>query len=110
MIGAKIVKGDADFVKEMTGFSIGGVPPLGHKEEVALFVDEDLLKFAELRLLRSFGYPLALQHAGGKVGSGAPGYLSESEVARLYRDATAGTIAAGASELVREIIFDSVDS
>ncbi|MGF6573621.1 alkylation response protein AidB-like acyl-CoA dehydrogenase [Paraburkholderia sp. GAS333] len=40
---------------------------------------------------------------------GARGYLSESESARLYRDATAGTIAAGASELVREIIFDSVD-
>ncbi|KAG8149059.1 YbaK/EbsC family protein [Burkholderia catarinensis] len=48
LIGAKIVKGDADFVKEATGFAIGGVPPLGHREEVALLVDEDLLKFDEL--------------------------------------------------------------
>ncbi|KAG8149058.1 acyl-CoA dehydrogenase family protein [Burkholderia catarinensis] len=90
---------------------------------------------AELRLLRSFGYRLVQQYAGGKLGSGdaailklrstelakraahlgaqfhgARGYQSESDVARLYRDATAGTIAAGASELMREIIFDSVDS
>lgn len=48
LIGARIVKGDADFVKEATGFAIGGVPPLGHREEVALLVDEDLLKFDEL--------------------------------------------------------------
>ncbi|RQV35413.1 YbaK/EbsC family protein [Burkholderia cenocepacia] len=48
LIGAQIVKGDADFVKETTGFAIGGVPPLGHREEVALLVDEDLLQFDEL--------------------------------------------------------------
>ncbi|MBI0328433.1 YbaK/EbsC family protein [Burkholderia plantarii] len=48
LIGAKIVKADADFVKEATGFAIGGVPPLGHKQEVALLVDEDLLGFDEL--------------------------------------------------------------
>ncbi|WP_246794945.1 YbaK/EbsC family protein [Burkholderia perseverans] len=48
LIGAKIVKADADFVKEATGFAIGGVPPLGHKQEVALLVDEDLLAFDEL--------------------------------------------------------------
>lgn len=35
---------------------------------------------------------------------GAQGYLSESAAARLYRDAMAGTIAAGASELLRDLI------
>ncbi|WP_023590046.1 acyl-CoA dehydrogenase family protein [Streptomyces thermolilacinus] len=33
--------------------------------------------------------------------------LEESAVARLYRDAAAGTIAAGASELMRELIHES---
>ena len=48
LLGAKISKADADFVKTVTGFAIGGVPPLGHKQEVTLLVDEDLLTFAEI--------------------------------------------------------------
>ncbi|WP_030800621.1 YbaK/EbsC family protein [Streptomyces sp. NRRL S-337] len=46
-LGSDITKADADFVKTKTGYTIGGVPPLGHKEELALFVDEDLLQFGE---------------------------------------------------------------
>jgi acyl-CoA dehydrogenase len=38
---------------------------------------------------------------------GAQGYLRESAVARLYRDAAAGTIAGGASEVLREAIFET---
>ncbi|KQV19259.1 MULTISPECIES: acyl-CoA dehydrogenase family protein [unclassified Kitasatospora] len=38
---------------------------------------------------------------------GALGYLEGSEVARVHRDATAGTIAAGASELLRDMIFEA---
>lgn len=37
---------------------------------------------------------------------GARGYLDDSAAARLYRDAMAGTIAAGASELLRDLIFE----
>jgi acyl-CoA dehydrogenase len=37
---------------------------------------------------------------------GARGYREDSAAARLYRDAMAGTIAAGASELMREMIFE----
>lgn len=48
LVGDKIFKADADFVKEVTGFTIGGVPPLGHKQELKLFVDEDLLAFDEI--------------------------------------------------------------
>lgn len=48
LLGANISKADADFVKAVTGFAIGGVPPLGHKQEITLLVDEDLLSFAEV--------------------------------------------------------------
>ena len=49
LISEKIVKADADFTREITGFAIGGVPPVGHKQNINLiFIDEDLLKFAKL--------------------------------------------------------------
>lgn len=44
-VGEKITKADADFTREMTGYVIGGVPPLGHKQPIATFIDEDLLKY-----------------------------------------------------------------
>jgi prolyl-tRNA editing enzyme YbaK/EbsC (Cys-tRNA(Pro) deacylase) len=34
---------DPAFVREQTGFSIGGVPPLGHLRPILTLVDEDLL-------------------------------------------------------------------
>ena len=37
-------KADADFVREATGFSIGGVPPFGHRQRIETIVDEDLLQ------------------------------------------------------------------
>ena len=36
---------DADVVREVTGFPIGGVPPFGHKSALAVFVDPDLLQY-----------------------------------------------------------------
>lgn len=48
-IGQKLVKADADFVLQITGFAIGGIPPIGHKQKIDLiFIDEDLLKFNEI--------------------------------------------------------------
>jgi len=44
-IGEKIGKADADFVKQRTGFSIGGVSPLGHLTEPITLLDADLMKF-----------------------------------------------------------------
>ena len=44
-IGMKIVKADADFTKDITGFPIGGVPPVGHKQIIDTYIDEDLLQF-----------------------------------------------------------------
>lgn len=44
LVGEKIGKADADFVRAQTGFAIGGVPPLGHTERLDIYIDEDLLQ------------------------------------------------------------------
>jgi prolyl-tRNA editing enzyme YbaK/EbsC (Cys-tRNA(Pro) deacylase) len=48
LVGEPLGKADADFVRDRTGFVIGGVPPVGHAEKVATYVDEDLLVLPEL--------------------------------------------------------------
>ncbi|MFZ5909653.1 MAG: YbaK/EbsC family protein [Chloroflexota bacterium] len=40
-----IGRADADFVREVTGFAIGGVPPLGHTRSMETYLDEDLLQY-----------------------------------------------------------------
>lgn len=45
-VGESIIKADAVFVREVTGFAIGGVPPLGHKQVIDfIYIDKDLLAF-----------------------------------------------------------------
>jgi len=46
--GEHIIRADADFVRSVTGFAIGGVPPLGHAQEMETFLDEDLLQYATI--------------------------------------------------------------
>ena len=41
--GGAVSRADADFARAATGFSIGGVPPLGHPAPLRTLVDEDLL-------------------------------------------------------------------
>ena len=48
LIGEPIEKADADYVRQKTGFSIGGVPPVGHPEPIRTIVDEDLLRLGEI--------------------------------------------------------------
>ena len=48
LIGEPIGKADAAFVREATGFAIGGVPPAGHVRPVETIVDEDLLRHDEV--------------------------------------------------------------
>ena len=48
LIGEKPGKADADFVRARTGYVIGGVPPLGHRETIETLVDEDLFRFEEI--------------------------------------------------------------
>jgi prolyl-tRNA editing enzyme YbaK/EbsC (Cys-tRNA(Pro) deacylase) len=38
-------KADADYVREHTGFVIGGVPPIGHPESLKTLIDEDLFLY-----------------------------------------------------------------
>lgn len=47
-LGEKIGKADADFTREVTGFAIGGIPPIGHKQKILTLIDEELLNFTEL--------------------------------------------------------------
>jgi Cys-tRNA(Pro) deacylase len=37
-----------EFVREMTGFAIGGVAPVGHRLPLKIFIDEDLLQYEEI--------------------------------------------------------------
>lgn len=47
-VGEKIVKADADFTREVTGFAIGGIPPIGHKQLIETYIDEDLLQYQQV--------------------------------------------------------------
>jgi prolyl-tRNA editing enzyme YbaK/EbsC (Cys-tRNA(Pro) deacylase) len=38
-------KADAAFVREQTGYAIGGVPPFGHARAIETVIDEDLLRY-----------------------------------------------------------------
>ena len=42
----KVKRGNADMVREATGFAIGGVPPFGHKTKLPTYIDEDFGQFA----------------------------------------------------------------
>jgi prolyl-tRNA editing enzyme YbaK/EbsC (Cys-tRNA(Pro) deacylase) len=43
--GEPIARADPEFVRTVTGFAIGGVPPIGHVAEMTTYLDEDLLGF-----------------------------------------------------------------
>jgi prolyl-tRNA editing enzyme YbaK/EbsC (Cys-tRNA(Pro) deacylase) len=43
--GEAIGCADADFVRAVTGFAIGGVPPFGHMQKIETYLDEDFLQY-----------------------------------------------------------------
>ncbi len=43
LVGEPVAMADPEFVRQVTGFAIGGVPPAGHNREIATFIDRDLL-------------------------------------------------------------------
>lgn len=43
--GEPIGRADAEYVRTVTGFAIGGVPPLGHIQEMESYLDEDFLQY-----------------------------------------------------------------
>ena len=48
MVNEPVEMPDADFVREKTGFAIGGVPPLGHAQPLKTYIDRDLLHHSEI--------------------------------------------------------------
>ncbi len=57
-LGEKLTRPDADFVREVTGFAIGGVPPVGHAKVIKTLIDADLLTLDPI--YAAAGHPNAL--------------------------------------------------
>jgi prolyl-tRNA editing enzyme YbaK/EbsC (Cys-tRNA(Pro) deacylase) len=70
-IGEALERVDADAVRELTGFAIGGVAPLGSRTPLATYMDADLLGFASIWAAAGAPYavfetaPQALANAAG---------------------------------------------
>ncbi|HXR13927.1 MAG TPA: YbaK/EbsC family protein [Solirubrobacteraceae bacterium] len=47
-VGEPVARADADWVREQTGFAIGGVPPVGHGGDLRTVADDSLVSFALL--------------------------------------------------------------
>jgi prolyl-tRNA editing enzyme YbaK/EbsC (Cys-tRNA(Pro) deacylase) len=69
LVAGKIERPDADYVRTITGFAIGGIPPFGHSVPLETLLDETLLRHD--RVWAAAGTPVAvfavnpreLQHA-----------------------------------------------
>jgi len=57
-LGEHLEKPDAEYVRQVTGFAIGGVPPLGHAEHLEALIDPDLLQYQ--RIFAAAGTPNAI--------------------------------------------------
>ena len=45
-LGVKLEAAKGRWVREVTGFAIGGVSPIAHKSPLKIFIDEDLMKLS----------------------------------------------------------------
>ncbi|HTQ00013.1 MAG TPA: YbaK/EbsC family protein [Casimicrobiaceae bacterium] len=45
LAGERIGKADAEFVRAVTGYAIGGIPPLAHAQRSRTFIDRNLLQY-----------------------------------------------------------------
>ena len=43
--GEKIGRAEPDFVRAVTGYAIGGVPPIAHIQKMETYLDEDLMQY-----------------------------------------------------------------
>lgn len=73
-IGEPVERPDAAYVREVTGYAIGGIPPVGHPRPLITVMDEDLLRFETV--WAAAGHP----HAVFGV---APSALAEKAGARV---------------------------
>jgi len=59
LLGARrVMIADAERVKQETGFSIGGVPPIGHRQSLPTLIDASLARFETL--YAAAGHPFAV--------------------------------------------------
>ncbi len=47
-LGGRISKADPEFVRQHTGFAIGGVAPVGHANPLKVLIDADLGRYREI--------------------------------------------------------------
>jgi prolyl-tRNA editing enzyme YbaK/EbsC (Cys-tRNA(Pro) deacylase) len=48
IVGERLERATPAFVREMTGFAIGGVPPVGHDVPLSTWIDKDLLGYEQV--------------------------------------------------------------
>lgn len=48
LIGESIDRADPEFVRSVTGFAIGGIPPFGHVTKIESYIDADLQQYDTL--------------------------------------------------------------
>jgi prolyl-tRNA editing enzyme YbaK/EbsC (Cys-tRNA(Pro) deacylase) len=48
LVAEGVAKADADYVRQRTGYAIGGVAPVGHAEPLVCLIDEDLFQYDEI--------------------------------------------------------------
>lgn len=75
-LGEALKRPDADFVRTLTGYAIGGVPPFGHASPLTTHMDLDLMQYDVI--WAAAGTPKCLF-------SVAPDALREATGARLLR-------------------------
>lgn len=63
LVSEPVEKADADFVREHTGFAIGGVAPVAHAEPLTTLIDEALLRWEEI--WAAAGHPSAVFSLAG---------------------------------------------
>ncbi len=74
-LGVALDRADAEFVRRVTGFAIGGVSPIGHLAAPRVLIDRDLLALDPIW-----------------AAAGAPDHVFRTSAAELLR-ITAGTVA-----------------
>lgn len=75
-IGEPLARPDARFVRDVSGYAIGGIPPFGHATPLATYIDRDLL-----------------QHSTVYAAAGAPNAIFAVDPRRLA-EATGATVIA----------------